>query len=577
MGLHLAIRWLDATLYQGLPYALVALSLVFTLHYLRFPDLTCASTFVLGEFTSAVVLVQWGFSPTLALLLAACSGGLGGALTAIIHLGLRIDKLVAGILSAFAIYSCNILLLRQSSVSFNNHRTALSYWESLDDAWSQTGVGPIHPGSIVYLLIVVCGVKIALDLFLASQAGLCLRAIEDNVGGENVLARIGVRPGALVALGLVIANALVGLAGALVAMAEGSASLSRGMDVLITGFLAFLIGLQIRRWTAYASASQSSLFLNSRLSITAAAILGALAYFGVINIAYMLAFPPAWSRLALALIVAIAIGDKRQLAAAFQSAMPRVKAAFAVKETSLGQRFALKVQNISFSYCMESDARVLQSVNFELYPGTLTALEGGNGTGKSTLLEILAGLKQPQTGQIWLNDDEVTDKPGARRAAVTLVRQDARVNLVATMSIAENLAVAQITDVRIGALLRRSTRGAHAAKASGPQLDGAFNWKQPSVRGPLELSGGQRQTLHLSIVLASGNGPNVVLCDEPFNNMDLPNVQACIDLLRRIKDRGCAVLVVSHSYRDQLQPDAVLKMNGGRVDSGALRGATGSI
>src|SRR5450759_2318262 len=103
---------LNDTLYDALPYAIVCLGLVWTAKYLRVPDLTCAGTFVLGGALAAVGIVHYGCSPAVATALAVLGGAAGGLLTAIFDVGLRVDRILSGILSAFVLYSVNLLLVR---------------------------------------------------------------------------------------------------------------------------------------------------------------------------------------------------------------------------------------------------------------------------------------------------------------------------------------------------------------------------------------------------------------------------------------------------------------------------------
>src|SRR5437016_3489145 len=93
------ISFINDTLFAALPYALVCLSFVITVKYIRFPDLTCSGSFVLGGAIAALAIVKGGLNPITATLLAALGGALAGTLTAFFYTILRLDRLLAGILS----------------------------------------------------------------------------------------------------------------------------------------------------------------------------------------------------------------------------------------------------------------------------------------------------------------------------------------------------------------------------------------------------------------------------------------------------------------------------------------------
>lgn len=181
------LSWLNSTFYDGLPYAIVTLSFVLTFKYIRFPDITCAGTFVLGGAVAASATVHFGADPFSAILLACLAGALGGALTAFFHIALRIDRLLAGILSAFALYAINLMMLRPT-LAYESAPTILSAVTEFDreilfggSAW--------HPYAIGLLFAVVLPVKLLLDWILNSEFGLALRALEDEDAGSATLRR----------------------------------------------------------------------------------------------------------------------------------------------------------------------------------------------------------------------------------------------------------------------------------------------------------------------------------------------------------------------------------------------------
>ena len=221
------LSWLNSTFYDGLPYAIVTLSFVLTFKYIRFPDVTCAGSFVLGAAVAAATTVYFNIHPLLALVLACIAGALGGGLTAVFHILLRIDRLLAGILSAFMLYAVNLMILKPT-LPYGNASTVLSGTTELDRSIVFGGVA-WHPYTILLFAGVVIGAKLFLDLILASEFGLALRALEDEEAGPVVLRSLGLSPWRFQSFALTAGNALVALAGALVSMKEGAAKRPPGI------------------------------------------------------------------------------------------------------------------------------------------------------------------------------------------------------------------------------------------------------------------------------------------------------------------------------------------------------------
>ena len=290
------LAWFDATLYDALPYCIVTLSLIATFKYLRFPDVTVSASFVLGAAVSAIATVQWHMPPAFALALGLLAGAGAGAITAAIHVFMGIEPIVSSIISAFAVYAINQTILRPT-IAYGTTATFLSTAEKFDHQII-FGLFPWHAASILIFASMVLVVKLFLDYLLASEAGLALRALEDPEAGELVLSRIGIPPGAIKTMGLAIGNGLVGLSGGIISMKEGGANLHRGLDILITGLIAYLLGQAVLRRG----------ISRHHVRPTTGAIVGALAYFGLVGLSYRMGVPTEFTRLILALLVSVTVG-----------------------------------------------------------------------------------------------------------------------------------------------------------------------------------------------------------------------------------------------------------------------------
>jgi len=560
---------LDASLYTALPYAFITLSFVITFQYIRFPDITCASTFVLGSAVCALSIVDWHWPPYAGLALAATCGAAGGCLTSFFHLVLRIDKLLAGILAAFALYSVNLMILHPT-IPYGLSETVLTYWETFDRSITATSRVPLHFASIGFMLFAVLLAKTLLDFFLASELGLCMRALEDEEAGSAVLFRLGLRPRRIKALALVMGNSLVGIGGALVSMAEGAANAHRGFDVLITALIAYLIGARVRDFVAAITERWRNIGAPVRLPLTSVAVLGPVIYYGLINCAYRFDIQPEAVKLIIAVLVALTIGRIHWARA--MSVLRTLSLPWSPRAGELADRAnrdeksptPLTLSHVTYYYTGERTVRALQdvSISIEHDDGTIL-LSGPNGCGKTTLLRLVAGrLSGPSEGKIVILGRDVTNSAGMRRAKCAYLDQDARRELVATLSVRENLALSNVSTTP--SPLRRALSARRKAlvsclctqnKISLNILDGRIG----------ELSGGQRQLINILSLFARQELPELVLADEPFNNLDEQHVRWCAALLRRLREEGKTLVVSSHAHYDALDPQHMIVMRDGML------------
>ena len=155
----------------GLAFALVALGAYLTFRVLDFPDLTVEGSFPLGAAVAAKLMVS-GFDAWTATLIAALVGSLAGFATAFLNLKLRILHILAGILTAIALYSVNLRIMDRPNIGLINMTTVYTPFERL-------GIPSLY-APIVLLTIVVVVAKILVDLFLGTGFGLAMRAAGAN-------------------------------------------------------------------------------------------------------------------------------------------------------------------------------------------------------------------------------------------------------------------------------------------------------------------------------------------------------------------------------------------------------------
>ncbi len=221
---------------QGLIYGILALGLLITYRILDFPDLTVDSSFPLGAAITAVLTVN-GVNPILSLLVAAAAGALAGLVTGLIHVRCHVRDLLSGIITMTGLYSINLRIAGKANLPFFASTTLFKnpLTKSLPD-W-------LSPYStLLIILIIVLLSKLLLDAYLRTKAGFLLRAAGDNASVVTTLAR---DVGSVKIIGLMIANALVALSGAVMAQHQRSFDISMGTGTMVTGLASVIIGTNL--------------------------------------------------------------------------------------------------------------------------------------------------------------------------------------------------------------------------------------------------------------------------------------------------------------------------------------------
>jgi fructose transport system ATP-binding protein len=187
----------------------------------------------------------------------------------------------------------------------------------------------------------------------------------------------------------------------------------------------------------------------------------------------------------------------------------------------------------------------LAGADFELLPGEISAIIGDNGAGKSTLIKALSGALQPDSGEIRLGGERTSFRTprDARRAGIETVYQDLAV--APALDIAANIFLGREQRRRgpVGRVLRlldkRSMR-----RDAGRYFD-ELGIRVQSMTVPVEsLSGGQRQGV--AVARAAAWARRLVIMDEPTAALGVKETGQVLDLIRRVRDRGLPVILISH-------------------------------
>ena len=197
----------------------------------------------------------------------------------------------------------------------------------------------------------------------------------------------------------------------------------------------------------------------------------------------------------------------------------------------------LKIDNLTFTY-NKKEENIVENFNLDVQKGEIVALVGVSGSGKSTVLRLIAGLEIPDSGQISIAGNSVAGDHTfmtAEEREVGMVFQDCA--LFPHLSVEKNIAFG------IDHLSKRKI------KERVSELLELVNMKGFEKRYPHQLSGGQQQRVALARTIAPG--PELLLLDEPFSNLDAE----LKDKIRRelheiIKEIGITTILVSHDRED---------------------------
>lgn len=261
---------LQSTVTQGLIYALLTYGIYITYKLLDFPDLTVDGSFPLGAAVTAVALSN-GVNPWLTLLLAMAAGALAGFVTGLIHVKLKVRDLLAGIITMTALFSINLQI---AGSNLNIGRDIDTIFVAEPAASLMGGMSLIDKKLMISLVLVIV-FKIILDLYFKTKSGMLLKATGDNATLVTSLAQ---DKGKMKILGLVLANALVALSGAVVCHEQRGFSSTMGTGQMVFGLAAVIIGTTIFKKVSF-------------IKGTTAVLVGSVVYKCCIQIAISLGLP----------------------------------------------------------------------------------------------------------------------------------------------------------------------------------------------------------------------------------------------------------------------------------------------
>lgn len=216
----------------------------------------------------------------------------------------------------------------------------------------------------------------------------------------------------------------------------------------------------------------------------------------------------------------------------------------------------LTLQNISKSI---KTKKIVDSISFDIKPGTINGLLGPNGAGKTTTFYLIAGLIKCDNGKIFFNGEDITSLPMHKRSKIGIKYLPQEPSIFQNLSVYENLyGLAEIsfqTKEEIASFMDQSIQEFNLAEIL-------------SLRGR-QLSGGQRRKVEIARTLAAQ--PRVILLDEPFAGIDPIAIEEIKQVLISLTKKNIAILITDHNVREALEicNKAIVINNGSIIAMGS--------
>ncbi|HBM57695.1 LPS export ABC transporter ATP-binding protein [Salipiger marinus] len=203
-----------------------------------------------------------------------------------------------------------------------------------------------------------------------------------------------------------------------------------------------------------------------------------------------------------------------------------------------GDGSGLRVTHLRKSYRKRT---VIRDVTLTLDRGEVVALLGPNGSGKTTTFYAVAGLVNPEGGQVTIDGRDATFLPMYRRARMGIGYLPQEMSIFRGLSVEDN----------IGAVLDIAEPDRHRRRERLEELLGDFSIEHLRRAPALALSGGERRRVEIARCLAAN--PKYLLLDEPFAGVDPISVGDIRHLVSDLKKRGIGVLITDHNVRETLE------------------------
>ncbi len=200
---------------------------------------------------------------------------------------------------------------------------------------------------------------------------------------------------------------------------------------------------------------------------------------------------------------------------------------------------AIEMKNISKSF---GDLKANDNVDLEVYRGEVHAILGENGAGKSTLMNMLSGIYKQDSGTIAIDGEEVELKSPKDAIAKGIGMIHQHFKLVEVMSAVENVSLGQD-----GGIFRNKKKALEDLEA----LCEKYGLEVNGNRKVYEMSVGEKQTLEIIKVLHKG--AEILILDEPTAVLTPQEIEKLFDIIRNMKERGCAIIIITHKLNEVME------------------------
>ncbi len=216
----------------------------------------------------------------------------------------------------------------------------------------------------------------------------------------------------------------------------------------------------------------------------------------------------------------------------------------------------LEARQVTKVYTIEDrQIPVVENISLCVAPGEFLVIEGSSGSGKTTLLSLLSGLDKPTTGQVLIEEIDITDRSEddlapLRNEVIGFVFQS--FHLVPSLTALEN--------IMFPAELRRDSQAHEKAQA----LLARVGLERRGANFPHQLSGGEMQRVAMCRALI--NNPKIIFADEPTGNLDSENGRAILELFREFhRERQSTLVLVTHDNALATRCQRIINLESGRM------------
>lgn len=207
------------------------------------------------------------------------------------------------------------------------------------------------------------------------------------------------------------------------------------------------------------------------------------------------------------------------------------------KPTLVATNRGLEVRHVGKRY---AGRPVVRDVSLTLQRGEAVGLLGPNGAGKTTSFYMITGLIQPDTGDIFLDGENITRLPMYRRSRLGIGYLPQEASIFRGLTVEQNI-------LSVLELVEKDSSARHAML---DELLAEFSITHLRLAQGITLSGGERRRVEIARALASR--PSFMLLDEPLAGIDPIAVDEVRNLVKHLKDRGIGVLITDHNVRETL-------------------------